>query len=346
MKYTRNQINRAGEAIMTAKTKEEVDKAIEIVNEWRSNHLEPLHALGKEVIKILDDNKIKTMFTSQRLKRLTSIQYKLDLNESMKLGGMQDIGGFRVVLKDVETLKKALNIFSSMEINNFTREKINNYVESPKTSGYRSIHFVYKYSSTNSNYDGLKIELQIRTKLQHNWATAVETAGLYTKTSLKSNQGDSCWLKYFKIVSSLFAIKERLPVMTEHSGISMENLMVMCHKLDQQYKFCNILKALRVTVQTIEKNQLTQEYYLLNIDFQKMMVNVHYYPKDKEDEASEKYAELEKVIEDNKNAVVLVSVSDINELRNAYPSYFLDTEEFITALETVSENCRRLKLVE
>ena len=61
--------------------------------------------------------------------------------------------------------------------------KFNDYVENPKDSGYRSIHYVYKYSSKADKYNGLKIELQIRTKLQHNWATAVETAGAMTRTS-------------------------------------------------------------------------------------------------------------------------------------------------------------------
>lgn len=46
-------------------------------------------------------------------------------------------------------------------------------------------------------------------------------------------------------------------------------------------------------------------------------------------------------MEDNKNAVVLVSVSSIKDLRNAYPSYFLDTSEFIEALEKLvkTANC-------
>ena len=44
------------------------------------------------------------------------------------------------------------------------------------------------------------------------------------------------------------------------------------------------------------------------------------------------YSELEKDMEDNKNAVVLVSVSSIKDLRNAYPSYFLDTSEFIAII--------------
>ena len=110
---------------------------------------------------------------------------------------MQDIGGFRIVLKDVPALNKALTMFLNKEFDDFTLEKINDYVTEPKISGYRSIHFVYKYHSTDETYDGLRVELQIRTKLQHNWATAVETAGLYTQTSLKSNQGDNKWLSFF-----------------------------------------------------------------------------------------------------------------------------------------------------
>ena len=50
---------------------------------------------------------------SQRLKRLTSIEYKLDLNPKMGLGGMQDMGGFRAVLKDVKDLMKLKSVLDS-----------------------------------------------------------------------------------------------------------------------------------------------------------------------------------------------------------------------------------------
>ena len=345
MKYSRNQINKAGDTILTSKDPVIVTTAIEMVNDWRTNHLVPLNTLGNKVVEVLNENKIKPMFTSQRLKRLTSIQYKLDLNPSMKLGGMQDIGGLRIVLKDVPALNKALTMFLNKEFDDFTLEKINDYVTEPKISGYRSIHFVYKYHSTDETYDGLRVELQIRTKLQHNWATAVETAGLYTQTSLKSNQGDNKWLSFFKIVSSLFAIKERLPVMIEHKGIGMEKLMVMCHTLNQKNKFSDILKALRVTVHSIEQNFLDKEYYIIYIDFLEMKVNIYAYEQEEENDASLQYSELEKGIEDNKNAVVFVSVSSIKDLRNAYPSYFLDTSEFIEALRRISLNCKKMNLI-
>lgn len=345
MKYSRNQINKAGDKILSSKVRQEVEDSINIINEWRMNHLVPLNELGERVIAVLNTNNITPLFTSQRLKRLTSIQYKLDLNPSMKLGGMQDIGGFRVVLKNVEDLNHSLNILQKYRFQNFTLEKINNYVEEPKNSGYRSIHFVFKYHSENEKYDGLRVELQIRTKLQHNWATAVETAGLYTKTSLKSSQGDSSWLNFFKIVSSLFCIKEQLPTVREHRNIKMEQLMVMCHNMNLNHKFCDILKALRVTVHFIEEKYPDKEYYIIYINFINMVVTVNAYDKDEELAASEAYSTYEKTIEDNKNAVVLVSVASIKDLQMAYPSYFLDTSEFISALEKISENCKRYKLI-
>lgn len=123
MKYTRNQINKAGEVIMTSKDSQEVTLAIEMLNDWRTNHLVPLNLLGNEVIQILFENNITPILTSQRLKRLTSIQYKLDLNPTMKLGGMQDIGGFRIILKDVSSLQKTLTLLSNKIITNFTLEK-------------------------------------------------------------------------------------------------------------------------------------------------------------------------------------------------------------------------------
>ena len=53
-----------------------------------------------------------------------------------------------------------------------------------------------------------------------------------------------------------------------------------------------------------------------------MKVNIYAYEQEEENDASLQYSELEKGIEDNKNAVVFVSVSSIKDLRNAYPSYF------------------------
>ena len=198
MKYGRHQIDKAGEIIMSAKSSKEYDDAMQKINEWRTLHLEALDALQNEILPLLKQSNIAISLTSRRLKRITSILYKLDINPEMRLGGMQDIGGFRIVVNDIDALHSVKKILTEQVPRSFDLIKIMDYVQTPKESGYRSIHFIYKYKSADSNTDGAKIELQVRTRLQHSWAMAVETAGLITRTPLKSSMGSDEWLDFFK----------------------------------------------------------------------------------------------------------------------------------------------------
>ncbi len=340
MLYSRNQINKAGNVIISSTSPEEVNNALDLINDWRSHHMLPLNVMKNRLIKMCDDNGITPHLVSQRLKRLTSIEYKLDLNENMGLGGMQDIGGYRAVLKDVKDLEKLKIIIESAK-QNHKLEKTYNYVDNPKESGYRSIHFVYKYSSEAIKYDGLRLELQIRTKLQHNWATAVETAGLITKTSLKSSMGPDEWLNFFKVVSSLFAIKENLPTLKDHKERTLQSLMVECYKICNRLSIIDTLQALGATTQLMEEKRFPGDYYLINIDIEKKKINITVFEKKSLDAATKEYLENEKSIKDSnsKNAVVLVSANSMRSLKKAYPSYFLDTSEFVNTLEKINENC-------
>ena len=344
MKYSRNQISKAGEKLLTSKSKIEIEEALNLINDWRTNHLHPLVVLKNNLLRLLNKNNIEANLVSQRLKRLTSIQYKLDLNPSMGLGGMQDIGGYRTVLKDVKDLTKLRDALSEQRINH-KLERITDYVKTPKDTGYRSIHFVYKYSSSRDIYDGLKIELQIRTKLQHNWATAVETAGIITKTSLKSNQGPDEWLDFFKIVSSLFAVKEKLPIMDEHQDFTMQELMVKCYNYCEEFNILKKFKAIRVSTNRIESDNFPGDYYLLNININKMFVNIQVFNKSQFKYATSEYLKLETSINENDSAVVLVSATSIKTLKKAYPSYFLDTSEFIQAIDKMNANCIKWKYI-
>lgn len=155
MKYSRKQISKAGEKLVTSKSENDIEEALNLINNWRTNHLHPLVVLKNSLLRLLTKNRIEPNLVSQRLKRLTSIEYKLDLNPSMGLGGMQDIGGYRAVLKDVKDLRKLNDALSSQKMAH-KLEKVMDYVKNPKNTGYRSIHFIYTYSSTKDIYDGLK----------------------------------------------------------------------------------------------------------------------------------------------------------------------------------------------
>ncbi|WP_034893742.1 RelA/SpoT domain-containing protein [Gillisia sp. Hel_I_29] len=344
MKYSRKEITRAGNVLLASKSEDEINIALNKINIWRTNHLQPLKVMKRRLMKVLDKNKIEPHLISQRLKRLTSIEYKLDLNPSMGLGGMQDIGGYRAVLKDVKDLKKLKGILESETYHNKS-DKTNDYVSRPKPSGYRSIHFIYNYNSKVEKYNQLRVELQIRTKLQHNWATAVETAGIITKTSLKSSKGPDDWLDFFQVVSSLFAIKEKLPVLDIHEESSLEELMVECYKSCTNLSVIDTLKALRVTTEHLEKQKFPGDYYLIHIDIVKQVVSLNVFNKSSYNLATNRYLEIEKNIDDSKNAVVLVSATSFKDLKKAYPSYFLDTSEFLNALEKINKNCIKLNLI-
>jgi len=346
MRYGRHQIDKAGEIAISSSEGDVYKSAILKINDWRSLHLLVLDKLQIGINAILNNNRVNATFTSRRLKRLTSILYKLDLNPKMKLGGMQDIGGLRVVLPNIQTLDRLYSLLEANVPEGFILDKPPiNYIELPKESGYRSIHFVYKYISDNNDYNGLRVELQIRTKLQHFWAMAVETAGLVTKTPLKSSQGADEWLEFFKYVSSLFAIKEDRNILAIHSeqGFNTKDLMKRLYTLDKKYNLCDTLKALRVTNNVALKENYTNKYYILNINFKAKRVNVS--PYNDETTAMNDYSRLERVSQDARNAVVLVSVPKIKELQEAYPSYFLDTSDFLRIMDRIISNCEKMRLV-
>lgn len=326
---------------MTSNSQGEVNVALDKINNWRLHHLRPLKIMSNGLEKLCKKTKIRPLFISQRLKRLTSIEYKLDLNERMGLGGMQDIGGYRAVLKDLNDLIK-LKLALETQKQKHKLLKVDDYINNPKISGYRSIHFIYEYNSTSKTFNGLKLELQIRTKLQHNWATAVETAGIITKTSLKSSMGPDKWLDFFKIVSSLFALKENLPVLKIHGSKEMKELMIDCFNYCNSLKIIDHLRALRVSTKHLEKQNFPGNYYLININMENKVVDIKVYESSSIEPATNEYLELEKNIDHNKNAVVLVSANSMRLLKKAYPSYFLDTSEFIDALEKMNENCVKL----
>lgn len=330
MKYTSKQISKAGEIITTSSDLVAVAGAVSKVNEWREQHLPVIELLMNEIQSVFAKYSIKPVFSSYRLKRMTSIQYKLDLNPDMRLGGMQDIAGGRFVFSTMDSLRSAYSFLVQEHLEQLEVVKKDDYVdEKPKSSGYRSIHLVYKYHSLcNEDWDGMKVEIQLRTQLQHSWAMAVETAGLVTNTAMKSGQGSDEWQEFFQIISCLFAMKEKTIVMPSFCDETKASLIKRLQKLNDKYNFFDQLLALKLSVSEVEKHKYLGDIFLLYIDFNKKKLRIVPFSKEKKEEANELYNKIETRINDKDNAAVLVSVSKYIELREAYPSYFLDMDDF------------------
>ena len=342
MKYSRKEIDRAGKIIISNPSDlfEEADAIVKI-DDWRKLHLPVIELLSGHVSSLLADNGISIAFSSQRLKRMTSIKEKLLRSTSMGLGGVQDIGGGRFVFEDMDSLLRAKDCIANATFPDFTLDHdIYDYIIKPKESGYRSIHFVYKYTKPESDLDGMRVELQIRTKLQHDWATAVETAELISNSSLKASQGDQAWLEFFKLVSAIFARRENQPVNDLFKDMTEEDYCLRYFKMNNQYKFVDNLNALVGAVSFTEQKSFTGGYVLLVINYDEKRVRIRHFTQDEKDSANEQYAQIEKSVDKAKEAIVLVAVSDVKELREAYPSYFLNSGEFVAALDDFQRACR------
>lgn len=61
-----------------------------------------------------------------------------------------------------------------------------------------------------SNGEKRKIELQIRTRVQHSWATALEIVDLFTQQSIKTNMGNKDWSDFFLYLSKQFTLLKEI----------------------------------------------------------------------------------------------------------------------------------------
>lgn len=133
---------------------------------------------------------------------------------------MQDIGGLRAILSNVEEVYGLLKLYKKSK-SKHELFSIDDYIEHPKNDGYRSIHLVYKLTKTPTVF----LEIQIRSQLQHIWATGVEVFGTLKNSSFKSGHGSSEWLGFFALLSSMFALKEKRTVLKKHRNFTALELI-------------------------------------------------------------------------------------------------------------------------
>jgi len=331
--YSKSKVSAAGAALITPFTTMPYGTALAIINNWRSSHSFPLNTFqnglrrrGKEIYS--------SCLVAQRIKRLSSIGYKLYRFPTMTLSQMQDIGGCRAVLRNVSEVKRLCENYRESDIKH-KLHTIDNYIDEPKESGYRGIHLIYLYYSDRNNiYNNLKIEMQIRSRFQHAWATAVETVGTFVQQALKSSQGEQDWLRFFSLMGTAVALREGTPPIpntpTTKSALRRE-LIEQTEKLDVSDKLLGYGAALNV----IQPDDIKENrFFLLELNPMERTVTVNGYKQRESKIAAVDYLETEQRIANIPGAeAVLVSVDSVNQLRRAYPNYFLDTGLFLRLLD-------------
>lgn len=346
--YPTARVDAAGRSLASSgdsRMQEVTEEALQVIKNWRAAHHFPLQIIKmmlKRRAKSTDPNAI----VSQRMKRLPSIRNKLVRSQSatMRLSQMQDIGGCRAVVSNIDAVDSLVNLFrEGVAKNPSGRHKmvsIRDYIADPKEDGYRSIHYAFRYRSASperSTWNDLRIEIQIRSQLQHAWATAVETVDTFTGQSLKfalgSNIGDPQWRRFFALMGSAIALREKRALVPGTPADT--DLTAELRHVANATQAETVLSRLSETIRVIESAQIQKDAveYLLILNVRSKSIEIIAFSRRELPILEDYYLGLEKNADPDLQ-VVQVSVEDVTALRTAYPNYYLDTRAFVEALRS------------
>ncbi len=346
-KYKKSEVDCAGEALISERTTEDEKlAALKILENWRACHSYPMHVFKKR-LKNAAEELDKRSLTVQRLKRIPAILAKLQRrydgrSPTMNLSQMQDIGGCRAVLTSVNHVRRLCDKYYMKSNIKHKRVGFKDYITYPKKDGYRSIHLVYEYKSDKrkQEFNKLRIEIQIRSKLQHLWATAIETVGFFTRQALKSSEGEKEWLEFFKLLGSAFALIEVCPLVP-NTPLDKTELYSQISAKEKELGVINKMigwaSAMEFFTKEISaKKKKKVQFFLLELDILGEKLNIKAYTKEEELKAINDYSALEKRHSGQKDFdVVLVGVDKMDDLKKAYPNYFVDTKEFVDNVKKI-----------
>lgn len=266
----------------------------------------------------------KQCIVTYRIKRIDTIieklrRFKENNNGKMTLSRMWDIAGCRCIISvpGVEKLYQLKDVI----INEYGNScKINDRIQKPQASGYRSLHIYVKDQETKK-----PIEIQIRNKAQHNWATLVEIVDLLYGSQNKE-QGNKDPLGRFLY---LFSKAESLSDTEFSEMLKMERRMKVFEKMSR------VLTGnyLNIRQQWMQQQQLGS-YYVITAN--KKQSEILSYPTFEKAEA----AYYEKYLTNSDCNIVLTHIQnpEFEQISMAYSNYILAMHAFFDDYRSLLAN--------
>lgn len=335
---TRKTVSRAGQVLIDDTADDAArNDAMAVLSQWRGLHSYIVNTFQATLRKKCRDFGIKDITVAQRLKRTPSIVAKLKRFPDMNLARMQDIGGLRVVLPSMKEVRRLHEYYLSARLPHEAVLPPKDYIDEPKADGYRSLHQVFKYQNKKRpELDGMRIELQIRTKLQHAWATAVETLGLIENASFKTGGGSDDYKRFFLLCSGLFALKEKTPLPAPLDGMAAHEMIEETKHYIEKLQIIEKLKGVMIAAKHINApNMGKADYHVMVLDLNEKTISLTPFSKSQFELAKAFYLLQEQEKRGSGADVVLISVGEVKDVKKAYPNYFLDTQQFIREVEKI-----------
>lgn len=335
---SKSAVKRAGKAISEGVSRPE---DYELVDRWRAAHGYVINTFQIWIKRHIEKKSYGVEF-AQRLKRRNTVVDKLSRrNDSGQLliadvSAMHDFAGCRIIFNNI----KELNDFRAYMHSAAVTKNVNhvlryppdkyNYIERPKSTGYRGIHDVYRHLPRGSErgesakpWDNLLVEIQYRTRAQHAWATAVEISDLVDGERTKFEMNKSKRGRFFAIASEIIA--------RNHEGMARafpeypdKALQQELQNLENELGILQRLSALK----TFEDETRLRRHNVLNVTRDiNGEITLEVLPFRKAADAITKATELE-TSGTSLNAVYVRS-NNPSQLRSAYRNYFNDPIDFV-----------------
>ena len=198
-----------------------------------------------------------------------------------------------------------------------------------------------------------RIEVQIRTRLQHLWATGLEAVGEVYGVDYKnpdvcaSLEGEyQTWYRFLVLSSHLFAFEEGQPGVPDVT----DNLAVVRREINEICESTRLFKDLHearsgifVQADSDEKD----EYFLLCLSRSTQLFRIEGFPEF--EAANDKYQRIEKealridagndvvIAEPEFDNVVLVKAESAESIKSSYLNYSLGVDGFISEVKQASD---------
>ena len=315
MELGRNTIHKLGKRVREAYgdgTGHVAEEDLLMLQEYRLSFRTDIASVFNILYEVSKKND-KHCIVTYRLKRINSIIEKLKRFPTAALENFVDIAGCRCITEDERSVYKIVK-----KIKHDPRLKvglIKDYILNPQPEGYRSVHLYVSLVESPQK----SVEIQVRTRKQHDWATLVEISDVIVNGARLKEYGQPADLLEFHRILSLS--EEELT--DKERNVYFETL--------RKYDYINLLhevflQNISLRYQWINTgSSIVDNYYLIESGA-KQQTQIESYRTFHE--AEDAYFERFK---QNPNAnLILTQIPNVTfeQLSTAYSNYVLSTHNF------------------
>ncbi len=337
---SKSKIDKAGKVLCDV-SREYDELALEldyVFEDYRREHLEPLTKLTLQLQEWLQTYE-QDYYVAQRLKRKPQILRKLR-RFSIRLTQLQDIGGCRIVVEknvDVDNIVGLLRGKFSGEFGYKLLRETDYRDWGRDDSGYRAYHIILEANNR-------KLELQIRSRLQHYWSESIERTSVIYGYRLKESEGDPDVLLYFKKFSDALHYLEIGDALSSEDEIELQKSRLRAESIINREGSEGVISSyvnediIKTLAEVERQSSSGLNNWILVFDWNDANFVAWDIAGRNPEEAVKSYRRYEEQYpEEEKYEVVMIGSSDISSVRHTHSHYF-GIDHHDSALEQMNQS--------